>query len=331
MKKIKGKIDIYETERRPMYYGCSATIMAALQCRNPYLSDETAYYASLMHWSFFFDQDKGILLGIPADELMHRNLLHLYGITRGKVCRDDFDALWRAIEELIEQDRVAVAWVDAHDVDDQAFHYNRMPGHSELMVIYGYDRKADELGIIVAPQRFQGCVPLSCLSDILVDNFVYDYVVPKNLILWPADRARQLLQIDIMEMRNGREMGSIKTGFPAVQCLIEEMKTRAEQPEDILLAWMKSVFEQMTFVGPQRAYLGYTLQRLADLYGEGELADCAQIFIRIGQSWEVARNMFFKGLKREPKTILPRIRKRIEIILIQEQEQAQFLQNWLGH
>ena len=55
-KKVKGEVSIYDLERRPMYYGCSGTIMAALQYANPTLSDQLAYYASLMSWSFFFDE-----------------------------------------------------------------------------------------------------------------------------------------------------------------------------------------------------------------------------------------------------------------------------------
>ena len=64
-------------------------------------------------------------VGLPADELIHRNLYYLYGIERREVRRDNFADLWRAIEESIAADRVLLAWVDARDVSDAAFQYNR--------------------------------------------------------------------------------------------------------------------------------------------------------------------------------------------------------------
>ena len=54
-KKVKGKVGIFHLDRRPMYYGCSGTIMAALQHANTALSDPLAYYAA-DELVFFFRQ-----------------------------------------------------------------------------------------------------------------------------------------------------------------------------------------------------------------------------------------------------------------------------------
>ena len=263
MKREPRTLRVYQTEHRPMYYGCSATILSALAYYAPALADETAYYAALMHWVFFFDAAEQTPLAIPADQLLHRNLFYLYGITRRQVRRDSFAALWEAIEELLEAGRVVVAWVDADHVDDQAFHYNRLLGHAELMIISGYDRKADKLEILVAPQRFQGCISFSRLPELLVDTFIYDYLVPDDLVLWPAASAVQLLIADSNWIRNGGRIRSVEAGLPALKAFLGVLQERLVQPLENLLPWMKTVFERMTLLGPQRTYLGYALQRIA--------------------------------------------------------------------
>lgn len=54
---MKRRAMLYHLDRRPMYYGCAGTTMAALQYYNPVLADPLAYYASLLSWTFFFDTE----------------------------------------------------------------------------------------------------------------------------------------------------------------------------------------------------------------------------------------------------------------------------------
>ena len=326
---MKRRATLYHLDRRPMYYGCAGTTMAALQYYNPVLADPLAYYASLLSWTFFFDKERGMPLKIPASQLMQRNLQHLYGIIQDEIREDRFDDLWLAIENLLEQGRVVVVWVDANHINDSAFHYNRVPGEVELMVICDCDYSNDTLDIIVNPQRFHGSIPLSCLSDILMFNLAYDYRVPERLVPWPASQGKQLLQADILGMLHGGTRGMVETGFSALRLFIKEMKSHAGSSDDVLRPWMHEAFKQLAFTGPQRTVFGQTLERLADLYCAPKLAPSAQRFLAIAQSWEVARNMFFKGCKRGPATMLPRILKRVEALLVEEQEQAYMLQTWL--
>jgi len=312
-----------------MYYGCAGTTMAALQYYNRALADPLAYYASLLSWTFIFDKERGLPLKVPASQLMQRNLQHLYGISQDEIRRDNLDDLWLAIENLLVQGRVVVVWVDANHINDRAFHYNRVPGEVELMVICDCNHRNNTLDIIVNPQHFHGPIPLSCLADILMFGLAYDYRVPDRLVPWPKSRGQQLLQAEIGGMQCGRTMGTMETGFSAMRLFVEEMKFRADASDDGLVPWMSEVFGQLAFTGPQRAVFGQTLARLADLYDDRKLATMAQHCLGIAQSWEVARNMFFKGCKRDPATMLRRILRRVEALLVQEQEQADMLQAWL--
>ena len=329
-KKVKGKVGIFHLDRRPMYYGCSGTIMAALQHANTALSDPLAYYASLMSWSFFFDSDKRIPLGIPADELMHRNLLSLYGISRSMTRRNCFEDLWLAIEDLIAQNRMAIAWVDANGVNDAAFHYDKISGEVELMAIHGYDREADQLYITVNPQRFHGAIPLSCLPAILPDNVIYDYQVPANAVAWPSSRAWGLLRGDVEKILNKQTFGSIETGLPAMALFAEEMAIRIDQEDESIYAWLEESRVQLAFIGPQRIALAQTLGLVAAREENKTVGDWAQTFYGFGQSWEVIRNMFFKACKRENASLLQRISKRINSLIAGEHQQALILQEILG-
>ena len=312
-----------------MYYGCSGTIMAALQYANPTLSDQLAYYTSLMSWSFFFDSTKGIPLGIPADELMHRNLSHLYGITRDAIHRTNFNELWSEIESLIDRDRVAVAWVDANDVNDKAFHYDKVPGEVELMVIHGYDQKSDQLYITVNPQRFQGSIPLSCLPAILRNKMVYDYQVPKDLNVWPSSKAWGLVNFDTKAILNRQKFETIETGLYAIDMFAKEIAARIDQGGDSIYPWMEKSYEQMAFIGPQRIVLAQTLWLVAARERSEIIGDWAQAFHRLGQSWEVTRNMFFKAFKKKKSSIMPRIHKRVDELLANERQQAFLLRDSL--
>ena len=153
-------------------------------------------------------------VGLPADELLHRNLYYLYGIERREVRRDNFADLWQAIEESIAADRVLLAWVDAHEVSDAAFYYNRIPGASEAMLIYGYDQAADALMVLVNPQGFVGQMPLSCLPEMLSELVVYDYAVPEGLDPYPIKKMGQVLLRDVREMLAGNKVGQRRACRP---------------------------------------------------------------------------------------------------------------------
>jgi len=299
--------------------------MAALQYYSPQLADERAYYGTLMGWSFFFDAEERMPVGLPADELIHRNLYYLYGIERREVRRDNFADLWRAIEESIAADRVLLAWVDARDVSDVAFRYNRVPGASEAMLIYGCDQAADMLTILVNPQGFVGQVPLSRLPEMLPELVVYDYAVPEGLDPYPVEKMEQVLLEDVREMLAGNKVGRVETGLPAAQRFVEEMERQIERDEESMSVWMREVFCQLALLGPQRQRLDDNLRRLAAATGLGALSAAADTFGDLGRRWEVTRDLFFKGACDDPAAMLKRIREYVQGLLSLEEAQARFL------
>lgn len=303
--------------------------MAALQYYSPQLADERAYYGALMGWSFFFDAEERMPVGLPADELLHRNLYYLYGIERREVCRDNFVDLWQVIEESIAADRVLLAWVDARDVSDAAFHCNRTPGESEAMLIYGYDQAADALMVLVNPQGFVGQVPLSRLSEMLPELVVYDYAVPEGLDPYPVEKMEQVLLGDVREMLEGNRVGRIETGLPAAQRFVEEMERQIERDEESMSVWMREVFCQLALLGPQRQRLDDNLRRLAAATGLGALSAAADAFGDLGRRWEVTCDLLFKGACNDPAAMLKRIRECVQGLLSLEEAQARFLLQWL--
>ena len=312
-----------------MLFAPGETIMAALQYHSPQLADERAYYGALMSWSFFFDAEERMPVGLPANELIHRNLYYLHGIERREVRRDNFADLWQAIEESIAADRVLLAWVDAYYVSDAAFRYNRTTGASEAMLIYGYDQAADMLMVLVNPQGFVGRVPLSCLSEMLPELVVYDYAVPENLDPYPVEKMGQVLLADVREMLAGNKVGRGETGLPAAQRFVEEIERQTEQDEESLRVWMREVFCQISLLGPQRRRMDDNLRRLAAATGLGALSAAADTFGDISRRWETTRVLFFKGACNDPATMLKRIREYVQGLLSLEEAQARFLLQWL--
>ena len=312
-----------------MLFASGETIMAALQYYSPQLADERAYYGALMSWSFFFDAEERMPVGLPADELFHRNLYYLYGIERREMRRDNFADLWQAIEESIAADRVLLAWVDARDVSDAAFRYNRTSGASEAMLIYGYDQAADMLTILVNPQGFVGQVPLSRLPEMLPELVVYDYAVPEGLDPYPVEKMKQVLLEDVREMLAGNKVGRVETGLPAAQHFVEEMGRQIERDGESMRVWMQEVFSQIALLGPQRRRLDDNLRRLAAATGSGALSAAADTFGEIGRRWETTRKLFFKGASNDPAAMLKRIREYVEGLLSLEEAQARFLLQWL--
>ncbi len=312
-----------------MLFALGETIMATLQYYSPQLADERAYYGASMGWSFFLDAEERMPIGLPADELLHRNLYYLYGIERREVCRDSFADLWQAIEESIAADRVLLAWVDARNVKDAAFRYNRVPGASEAMLIYGYDQAADRLTILVNPQGFVGQVPLSRLPEMLPELVVYDYVVPKGLDPYPVEKMEQVLLEDVREMLAGNKVGRVETGLPAAQRFVEEIERQIEQDEESMCVWMREVFCHISLLGPQRQRLDDNLRRLAAATGSGALLAAADTFGEIGRRWDTTRKLFFKGACNDPAFMLKRIREYVQSLLSLEEAQARFLLQWL--
>ncbi len=300
--------------------------MAALQYYSPQLADERAYYGALMGWSFFFDAEERMPVGLPADELIHRNLYYLYGIERREMRCDNFADLWQAIEESIAADRVLLAWVDACEVNDAAFRHNRVPGASEAMLIYGYDDQgADGLMVLVNPQGFVGPVPLARLPEMLPEWVVYDYAVPEGLDPYPIKKMKQVLLGDVREMLAGNRVGRVETGLPAAQRFVEEMERQIELDEDSMRAWMREAFCRIALLGPQRQRLDDNLRRLAAATGSDALSAAADAFGDIGRRWETTRKLFAKGGCHDPALMLKRVREYVEILLNLEEAQARFL------
>ncbi len=313
-----------------MLFVFGETVMAALQYYSPQLADERAYYGVSMSWSFFFDAEERMPIGLPAHELLNRNLYYLYGIECREVRCDSFADLWQTIEESIAADRVLLAWVDARGVSDAAFRYNRVPGASESMLIYGYDEQmADVLAILVNPQGFVGQVPLSRLPEMLPEWVVYDYVVPEGLDPYPVKKMEQVLLGDVREMLVGNKVGRVETGLPAAQRFVEEMERQTERDKESMCAWMREVFCHIALLGPQRQRLDDNLRRLAAATGSGALSAAADTFGDIGRRWETTRKLLFKGACNDPAAMLKRSREYVQSLLSLEEAQARFLLQWL--
>ena len=109
----------------------------------------------------------------------------------------------------------------------------------------------------------------------------------------------------------------------------KEIATRIDQRDDSIYPWMEESYAQMAFIGPQRIVLAQTLWLVADRERSEIIGDWAQTFYSLGQSWEVARNMFFKAFKKKNASILPRIHKRVDAILANERQQAFLLRDSL--
>ena len=312
-----------------MLFVFGETIMAALQYYSPQLADERAYYGASMGWSFFLDAEERMPIGLPADELLHRNLYYLYGIERREVRRDNFADLRQAIEELIAADRVLLAWVDARDVSDAAFRYNRVPGASEAMLIYGCNQATNMLTILVNPQGFVGQVPLSRLPGMLPELVVDDNAVPEGLDPYPVEKMEQVLLDDVREMLAGNKVGRVETGLPAAQRFVEEIERQIERDEESMRVWMREVFCHISLLGPQRQRLDDNLRRLAAATGSGALLAAADTFGEIGRRWDTTRKLFFKGACNDPAFMLKRIREYVQSLLSLEEAQARFLLQWL--
>ena len=197
------------------------------------------------------------------------------------------------------------------------------------MVIHGYDQKSNQLHITVNPQRFQGSIPLSCLPTILKNTVVYDYQVPEDLTVWPSSKAWGIVHYDTKGMLNRQKFEMIETGLYAMDLFAKEIAIRIDKGGDSIYPWMEKSYEQMAFIGPQRIVLAQTLWLVAARERSEIIGDWAQAFHRLGQSWEVARNMFFKAFKKKNASILPRIRKRVDELLANERQQAFLLRDSL--
>ena len=214
-------------------------------------------------------------------------------------------------------------------MSDAAFQYNRTPGASEAMLIYGCDQAADMLTILVNPQGFVGEVPLSRLPAMLPELVVYDYAVPEGLDPYPVEKMEQVLLEDVREMLAGNKVGRVETGLPAAQRFVEEMERQIEQDEESMSVWMQEVFSQIALLGPQRQRLDDNLRRLAAATGLGALSAAADTFGDIGRRWEVTCDLFFKGACNDPAVMLKRIREYVQGLLSLEEAQARFLLQWL--
>lgn len=100
-------------------------------------------------------------------------------------------------------------------------------------------------------------------------------------------------------MLNRQKFETIETGLYAMDLFAKEIAIRIDKGGDSIYSWMEKSYEQMAFIGPQRIVLAQTLWLVAARERSEIIGDWAQAFHRLGQSWEVTRNMFFKAFKKK--------------------------------
>lgn len=323
MKHIIQGIEPYETERTPMYYGCSANIMSILEFYNPVFHDNITYYFSLMSWWFSYHHEWGMPLGIPTDPLLHRNLQRLYGVDKRQIKNPDFNAFWDSTTSLIEQDRPQLVSVDAYGVSDDLFHDNRLRGMHEFAIVYGFDTGQDKVYLLNNSSRgLFGTVSLSTLQQIVNHEWFRDYIVPNICPKYDLEEIKHIIQMDIGQYLSGDHyFPNISHGLTGVRAFCKEVGGWAERAHDkAIRVKMERCFHELTYVGPQRIYFACALHKLGDILEAPHIHQLAERITRLGQSWVVVRHMLFKGAKKDPLNILPRIQNRLMDIADEEEK-----------
>jgi hypothetical protein len=144
------------------------------------------------------------------------------------------------------------------------------------------------------------------------DNMFLEFKFPKEPIIYDFSTIRDILARNVGLMSNNKETNSLYMGTKGIKVFATDLVLWLTNYDDEkLINVMDSLLDPIYYVAAQRKWHSVFLLAAADLIDASRFEDISNSIDDISQNWMIVKNMFFKGIRKDPHEMIPRISKRL--------------------
>lgn len=325
MKKIIKDIPLYRKEGTDCFLSCLANVL------------EYSGYHIGFGWGFFYWRGdecpltkgkKGYRIS-PCKQSLTEDLSKAYSITCKHRNTSDPEEAWRIAKEHLNNNEPLIASIDVYYLP---YHHQYQQIHgAHSIILNGYDEEGNKVYIIdwYPPQFFKGVISTETLKqarnslnpkDPLNPTYSGSSIQNRWLdIKYPSPHAEldesltgKVILENIEVMRGNDREESHFQGIEGIRVFAEDILGWITQDDkDLFVAKIEKSFPFLQNVIAQRMLHLDFLSNIGKKLNKLELRRISEELTKIIQSWQVARSMFVKASKKEPKAMIPRISTRL--------------------
>ncbi len=267
------------------------------------------------------------------------DLSKIYGISCRIRTTTHAEEAWRTAKKSLDNNHPLLISVDRYYLPPYPVSYQRVHGGHNI-ILNGYDEKESKSYIIDwwPPHFFKKAVDIEALkqarnslnpkdpdnplfSGFPIENRWLDIEYPSYHIKLDENLIKKIILENIEEMLGNNSKKNYFQGIKGIRTFAQD-----------ILAWITCSDETSVAIRAERAFLllwsvqgqrilhSEFLSNISKRLGKPELRKTSEELAKIAQSWQVARNMFFKASIKELKTMLPRISTRLLNIADREEK-----------
>ncbi len=238
----------------------------------------------------------------------------------------DAEETWSAMKQRIDERNPVPVLVDVDYLD---YYSSEVGPHSpHYVILEGYDEERKTVHITdPSPwQLFKGDIPHKKFEKALYSPYLYnrnhwvEFEFPAQPVRHNPDTLRTKISRNVEVMLQGGWGTNTFFGMEGVRTFAQEVEKWASMDRELLVGYMKTCFGHLGKVACRLDGHAHFLTSAGEILRSPELRGISLEVGKLAQSWFIQANMFFKGSKKEPFAMLPRIHRKLLDIADREEE-----------
>lgn len=285
-------------------------------------------------WRFFYIRGKAGTVQISPGPLDIGRNFSDYGVSLLLKRAADAKEAWSAMKHLIDEGKPTPALADAYYLDYYSPENRHHAPHYVILV--GYDEEQGTVHIVdPSPwQLFKGDISLGDFKSALDSSYFHnakrnlwlEFEFPAQSVGHTPDALRAKMRRNVEEMLEGRRdadiLGEMEVfwGMEGVRTFAQDVEGWASMEKEVLIGHMKACFDGLKKVACRLDGHAHFLASAGETLESRDLNEISFEVGKLAQSWFLPGNMFFKGSKKDPLAMLPRIHRRLLDIADKEEQ-----------
>ena len=239
----------------------------------------------------------------------------------------DAKEAWSAMKHRIDEGKPIPALADTYYLDYYSPENRHHAPHYVILV--GYDEEQETVHIVdPSPwQLFKGDIPLGDFESALNSpyfhnnrNHWFEFEFPLQPVSHAPDALRAKIRRSVKAMLEGGKGANTFWGMEGIRTFAQDVEGWASMEREVLIGHMKACFDDVKKVACRLDGHAHFLASASEILESPDLKEISFEVGKLAQSWFLPGNMFFKGSKKEPFAMLPRIHHRLLDIADREEQ-----------
>jgi hypothetical protein len=278
----------------------------------------------LDEWRFIYRRGDAEGVQISSGHLDMRQKFLDYGIPLVAKRATDAKEAWSAMKHLVDKGKPIPVLVDVYHLEYYSFKNAHHAPH--YVILDGYDEKLRTVHITdpSPSELFKGDIPLEDFESALSSSYFHhnwiEFEFPSHHVGHNPDILWAKIRENVNAMLERGRGTDIFWGIEGIRAFARDVKEWASIHKEVLIDNMKTCFDDLTKVSERLDGHYHFLASASEILESPDLKEISFEVGKLAQRWFLLRNMFFKGSKKEPFAMLPRIHHKLLDIADREEQ-----------